>query len=245
MKQTSLHQLFFILLARVTFILATDEQQQQQPQSSSSSLRGGGGGRELLIPEARIIGGYQARSRRYKYFASLQRPPYFSHFCGGALITPTLVLTAAHCYKEYEYFAEIDGRRYLMKEQIVHPDFERVGVAPNNDAMLVVLAESVVENGNSYMMLNTMSDFPSPYTPVTAIGRGYTDPLIQAVSPTLMEVGLHTITNEECKYTPEYIDYSVWTHYRDMVTDKMLCATSYEGRLSWSVHEDIRHCWLD
>jgi len=216
-----LHQLFILLLG-VTWIVADE-----QPQSSSLS----GDSRELQdqwVPEARIIGGFQAQSRRYKYFASFQRPPYFSHFCGGALITPTLVLTAAHCYKDYEYFAEIDGRRYLMKEQIVHPDFERIGVAPNNDAMLVVLAEPVVENGNSYMMLNTLSNFPSPYTPVTAIGRGYTDPLIKAVSPTLMEVGLHTVTNDECKYGPKFIDYSAWTHYRDMVTDKMLCATSYE-----------------
>ncbi len=131
-----------------------------------------------------------------------------------------------------------------MKEQIVHPDFERVGVAPNNDAMLIVLSEAVevvVDNDNTntnngrqhgggsnsfFMMLNAMPEFPSPYTPVTAIGRGYTDPQAKSVSPTLMEVGLHTITNEECKRQAPYVDYSVWTHYRDMVTDKMICATS-------------------
>ena len=220
MKQSILRQLFVLLLGATSILAADDEQ-------PSSSLRGGRDLQDRLIPEARIIGGYFAQTRRYRYFASLQRPPYFSHFCGGTLITPTLVLTAAHCHKDYEYFAEIDGRRYLMKEQILHPDFERVGVAPNNDAMLVVLAEPVVDNGNNFMMLNAMPDFPSPYTPVTAIGRGYTNPQAKSVSPTLMEVGLHTITNEECKQAP-YVDYSVWTHYRDMVTDKMICATSNE-----------------
>ena len=222
MKQAILHRLFVLLLG-VTSILADDGHQLE----SSTSLRGGRELQDRLVPEARIVGGYYARTRRYRYFASLQRPPYYSHFCGGTLITPTLVLTAAHCHKDYEYFAEIDGRRYLMKEQILHPDFERIGVAPNYDAMLVVLAESVVDNGNTFMMLNAMPDFPSPYTPVTAIGRGFTDPQAKAVSPTLMEVGLHTITNEECKQAP-YIDYSVWTHYRDMVTDRMICATSFE-----------------
>ena len=222
MKQAAILRRLFVLLLGVTSILAEDDQL-----SSSTSLRGGRELQDRLIPESRIIGGYYARTNRYRYFASFQRPPYFSHFCGGTLITPTVVLTAAHCYKDYEYFVEIDGRKYLMKEQIVHPDFERIGVAPNNDAMLVVLSESVVDNGYNFMMLNAMPDFPSPYTPVTAIGRGYTDPKAKAVSPTLMEVGLHTITNEECKQAP-YVDYSAWTHYRDMVTDRMICATSYE-----------------
>ena len=223
MKQPILIQLIALLIGVTSCarVLAIEEQK------TPSSLRGGRELQDRLTPEARIIGGHPARTRRYRYFASLQRPPFYSHFCGGTLITPTLVLTAAHCHKDYVYFAEIDGRRYLAKEQIVHPDFGRIGVAPNNDAMLIVLAEPVVGNGNSYMMLNAVDDFPSPYTPVTAIGRGYTNPNAQSVSPTLMEVGLHTITNEECKQAP-YIDYSVWTHYRDMVTDKMICATSYE-----------------
>lgn len=190
-----------------------------------------GMGGDKLIPKhehLRIIGGFQARTRRYKYFASLQRANTLQHFCGGSLITPTLVLTAAHCRKDFEYYAEINGKRYLAKEQIVHPNYERVGVAPNYDAMLIVLAEPVVDV--TPLMLNAVTSFPVPYTPVTAIGRGYTSYTEKKVSPDLMEVGLHTITNEECKMSPVYMEDSAWTHYRDMVTDQMICAESFETK---------------
>eukprot|EP00577_Skeletonema_sp_RCC1716_P028666 CAMPEP_0113400364 /NCGR_PEP_ID=MMETSP0013_2-20120614/16079_1 /TAXON_ID=2843 ORGANISM="Skeletonema costatum, Strain 1716" /NCGR_SAMPLE_ID=MMETSP0013_2 /ASSEMBLY_ACC=CAM_ASM_000158 /LENGTH=60 /DNA_ID=CAMNT_0000285419 /DNA_START=34 /DNA_END=213 /DNA_ORIENTATION=+ /assembly_acc=CAM_ASM_000158 len=59
MKQSILLQLFVLLLG-ATSILAADEQ-------PSSSLRGGRDLQDRLIPEARIIGGYFAQTRRYRY----------------------------------------------------------------------------------------------------------------------------------------------------------------------------------
>ena len=56
-------------------------------------------------PTQRIIGGSPTSSARYPYMVSLQRMflsgegfNYFAHVCGGTLIAPDLVLTAAHCF---------------------------------------------------------------------------------------------------------------------------------------------------
>ena len=52
----------------------------------------------------RIAGGEEAPKGRYPYLASLRHPDRNnSHFCGGALISPVLVLTAAHCLDTINY----------------------------------------------------------------------------------------------------------------------------------------------
>ena len=62
---------------------------------SSVSLRGGDVGRRELKLGTRIINGNKAAEGRYPYAVSLRDD--VGHFCGGSLVAPDVVLSAAHC----------------------------------------------------------------------------------------------------------------------------------------------------
>lgn len=49
-----------------------------------------------IVPCGAIIGGYEGVDERFPYFVSLV-DANFAHRCGGALIAPDMVLTAASC----------------------------------------------------------------------------------------------------------------------------------------------------
>jgi Trypsin len=74
-----------------TSTLSSSLQQEQQRQlRSSSSSSQASNQREL------IIGGHNAEEGRYPYFVALQTAQNNTE-CGGTLIAPDVVLTAAHC----------------------------------------------------------------------------------------------------------------------------------------------------
>ncbi|XP_044762151.1 trypsin 3A1-like isoform X2 [Coccinella septempunctata] len=66
--------------------------------------------------QGRIVGGYEARIKDFPYMVSVQ--VFGRHQCGGALIKPNYVVTAAHCY--------IPGLRYVVKAGV--DDLQTEGV---------------------------------------------------------------------------------------------------------------------
>nr|XP_023016092.1 proclotting enzyme-like [Leptinotarsa decemlineata] len=65
-------------------------------------------GTEFRLEEDRIVAGYDVGYYRYPWYAALIR--YNSVSCGGALIGPRTIVTAAHCFKEY---LNLESKGYL------------------------------------------------------------------------------------------------------------------------------------
>ena len=88
--------------------------------------------------DGRIMGGKDAEPGRYAYMVSLQSiSRRLSHFCGGTLIAPDIVLTAAHCVRDrddrantavrtrpYQRSNPYEGSEiFAVDEIILHPDY--------------------------------------------------------------------------------------------------------------------------
>ncbi|KAK8761464.1 hypothetical protein V5799_027271 [Amblyomma americanum] len=99
--------------------------------------------------QSRIVGGSKAREGEVPWQVSLQRNGY--PFCGGSIIEPTIVLTAAHCVRRFPNgFTVVAGivnlgkrtshyQRRNVSSIRRHPKFGTDGA--NNDIALLKLAE--------------------------------------------------------------------------------------------------------
>ena len=77
-----------------------------------------------LFKSTRIINGKEATPSRYPYIASLQKITGY-HFCGGSIIAPDIVLTAAHCMEgkqdSLDIYHVVVGRHDLKEDSKEKP----------------------------------------------------------------------------------------------------------------------------
>lgn len=181
------------------------------------------------VLKKRIIGGFAAPEGRYPYVVSLQSFDG-SHFCGGSLIAPDVILTAAHCAGgEYKvvigrYDLDLtDGDAVRVKRELPHPRYNPR--TTNNDFNLVFLTRQTTAN-LPIVQLNKEASIPSHRDPVEVMGWGDTDPSewSQRLSDKLHAVEVNVVSNEQCSQAKGYVGWFNYESYEGAITTSMLCA---------------------
>lgn len=198
--------------------------------ASSTSLRGKNIQRQLgLFDDNRIIGGVKSEEGLYPYSVSLQDD--YGHFCGGSLIAPDVVLSAAHCAGG-EMKAIIgrrnletnDGVELVVDTEMTHPEYD--SDTTDNDFMLLFLG-----NSTDTELVRVGPDEVPVGTPVTTLGWGDTDIDYDINEPAneLMHVEVSIISNEECGASNGTIEDRE-DNYHGQITDNMICAEHLEEK---------------
>ncbi|XP_064253431.1 chymotrypsin-C-like [Passer domesticus] len=188
-----------------------------------------GCGQPAVPPQlsSRVVGGEDAVAHSWPWQISLQysRSGSWNHYCGGTLIGPQWVLTAAHCISSSMTYRVALGRQDVSKADepgslavavekiIVHEKWDSYFV--RNDIALVKLAEEVQETDNIRAACLPAADkvLPNDYPCyVTGWGSMRTNgPLADILQQALLPV----VDYETC---------SSWDWWGSNVRSTMVCA---------------------
>lgn len=168
-----------------------------------------------------IVGGDKVQPGAYPFMVSMHSSSYRGHFCGGSLIAPSWVLTAAHCVsggapsKIYLGLQSQDrlgeGVSYSVKKVYSHPKYAKM----DYDFALIELASPVANYAP--IALNAeeipISDIESEWTQSTTMGWGTLKEGSGKISVDLMEVSVPLRSQAQCL-----------KGYPGKISDRMICA---------------------
>ncbi|XP_005191785.2 serine protease SP24D-like [Musca domestica] len=158
-----------------------------------------------VYPQPRILGGANANERQFPYQISLHWGG--AHVCGGSIISPSYIVTAAHCLaRGYmtlppSYISIRAGSRLANKGgqlrqaewTYIHPDYNPFG----NDIGVVKLSKPLEFNEN-VRAIPLASEDPPTGAPVVISGWGRTSNNGTVVNQ-LQYTTLTALTSSDCR----------------------------------------------
>ncbi|XP_053313930.1 granzyme A-like [Spea bombifrons] len=173
-----------------------------------------------------IFGGNEAKPHSRPYMVLLKNPG----FCGGTLIRPNWVLTAAHCKMNYSTEVILGAHNWKEREKeqqrlqvlkwVPHPyfDFRK----KLNDIQLVQLKSAAKINKfvNVFPLPTSDENIKKPLC--STAGWGMTSPKSEKLSNVLREANLNIVENASCQKSYEKLYIKI--------TDDMICAGPLKKR---------------
>ncbi|KAM7356642.1 seminase-like [Cochliomyia hominivorax] len=174
---------------------------------------------------SRIVGGVVTSINKAKYVVSLRRRGKFT--CGGTLVTPNFVVTAAHCVEGLKAsdVSVTGGATYLsdkgVKRSVTKIYIPKNYIANVEDMDIAVLELSSALKGSN---ISTIQLCKTPWRPndqITVYGWGQTSEYNENSSNQLRTVSVPIIEQTKCREM--YKGYG-------KITRSMFCAGNLKGK---------------
>ncbi|CAG9113891.1 unnamed protein product [Plutella xylostella] len=172
----------------------------------------------------RIVGGADASIEAYPAIVAIEyldlEANIWSHTCGGNILSPTYILTAAHCVDEEEpmriragsSYRETGGTVINVQSSLIHPDYG-ISAPLEADIALLRLEQALVYGPGIQPVAIYAKGIEVPdNAAVVFAGWGDTHPDGEP-SPILQDVTVYTVSYEQCRRI-----------YGRQLTQNMLCA---------------------